>query len=103
MKTPQTVGEQITVTLVVALPDRADEISAQILEGSTLGEAVKCFDLNPENLATKISNKQVGVLGKIVDASYILRANDRIEVYRPLSADPKESRRRKVKAARRPG
>jgi uncharacterized protein len=101
MKTPQTPDEQITVTLVFALPGVAEEMSARILEGSTLGEAIKHFDLKLENLTRKIGDKQIGIFGKIVDASYVLKANDRIEVYRPLIVDPKEARRRKVKTIKR--
>ncbi|MFC2506885.1 MAG: RnfH family protein, partial [Kingella sp. (in: b-proteobacteria)] len=38
----------------------------------------------------------LGIFGKAVKDDYILRENDRIEIYRPLVADPKEARRKRV-------
>lgn len=42
-----------------------------------------------------------GVWGKRVAEDYVLRAGDRVEIYRPLRADPKEARRRRARAATR--
>ena len=33
-----------------------------------------------------------GIFGKIVDESYVLKLNDRIEVYKPAKVDPKHRR-----------
>jgi len=46
----------------------------------------------------------VGVFGIIADARQALRDGDRVEIYRPLAADPKLARRARVRQARkRPG
>lgn len=42
-----------------------------------------------------------GVWGKRVAEDYLLRAGDRVEIYRPLLADPKEARRRRARSAAR--
>jgi putative ubiquitin-RnfH superfamily antitoxin RatB of RatAB toxin-antitoxin module len=39
----------------------------------------------------------VGIFGRIVDLHRAVVAGDRIEIYRPLTADPKEARRRRAR------
>lgn len=36
----------------------------------------------------------LGVFGRTVDGRHVLRAGDRVEIYRPLKIDPREARRR---------
>jgi len=43
----------------------------------------------------------VGIFGALCDRNAVPRDGDRIELYRPLRADPKESRRARVEAGRR--
>jgi putative ubiquitin-RnfH superfamily antitoxin RatB of RatAB toxin-antitoxin module len=42
---------------------------------------------------------RVGVFGRLVDLGRAVAAGDRIEIYRPLTADPKEARRRRARRA----
>jgi hypothetical protein len=44
--------------------------------------------------------KQVGIFSRPVSLDTVLREGDRVEVYRPLKADPRERRRREVEAER---
>ena len=43
-------------------------------------------------------NADVGVFGELCDRAAVPRDGDRIEIYRPLKADPKVSRRERAKA-----
>jgi putative ubiquitin-RnfH superfamily antitoxin RatB of RatAB toxin-antitoxin module len=68
----------------------------RVAPGTTIGQAVEasgvlaCF---PEiNLVTQ----PVGIYGKKKTLETVLRERDRIEIYRPLVADPKDSRRRRA-------
>ncbi|HBM84553.1 MAG TPA: RnfH family protein, partial [Halieaceae bacterium] len=45
-----------------------------------------------------LDDARLGIFGKLVAADQALRAGDRVEIYRPLKADPKEVR--KARAAR---
>ena len=45
-----------------------------------------------------LDNLKLGIFGKAVKNNHILEESDRIEIYRPLVADPKEVRRRKAAA-----
>lgn len=62
----------------------------QLPAGSTLGQALAAVpELDPLRPATLV----VGVWGKLAVPSQVLRDGDRVEVYRPLTVDPKEARR----------
>ncbi|VVM50622.1 RnfH family protein [Pseudomonas fluorescens] len=83
------VDRQVLLTLVVPL---GTSVRAALL-GSTVAEAFPELDL---------ANCPVGIFGKVVaDPEHrSVQAGDRIEIYRPLLADPKEVRRlRAAKAA----
>jgi len=72
----------------------------RVAAGTSVGQAVERPDVRrdfPELDAQP--QPRLGVWGKACDAARILRDNDRIELYRPLQADPKEARRQR--AARR--
>ena len=66
-------------------------ISLQVLAGTTLEQAAR--SALPQ---LDLSQFRVGVFGKLKTLDTVLRAHDRVELYRPLLADPKESRRRRA-------
>ena len=39
---------------------------------------------------------QIGIFGKLTQLDHVMRERDRIEIYRPLIADPKEIRRQRA-------
>lgn len=47
-----------------------------------------------------LDTSKVGIFGKLVQPEQVLQAGDRIEIYRPLKADPKDRRREKVEKER---
>jgi putative ubiquitin-RnfH superfamily antitoxin RatB of RatAB toxin-antitoxin module len=49
-----------------------------------------------EELGIDLANCPVGIYAKKKPLDTVLRENDRIEIYRPLVADPKDSRRRRA-------
>ena len=78
------------VTLISAWPDRVDEQAIELMEGSTLGDALLAFAVDD------LSQADVGIWGKSVPLDTPLKDGDRIERYRPLIADPKEARHRRA-------
>ena len=86
----------ISVEIVYALPEEQWKARLQVRPGTTLEEAVRisgilqCFpDIN-------LGHRKMGVFGKLVGPEHVLKAGDRVEIYRPLTADPKEARRRRA-------
>jgi putative ubiquitin-RnfH superfamily antitoxin RatB of RatAB toxin-antitoxin module len=83
----------LEVEVVHALPRREASARLRLPEGSVVRDALRLSGLLP------LAHGKVGIFGKVVDFGAPLADGDRIEVYRPLAADPKEARRRR--AARR--
>ena len=65
-----------------------------LVEGSTLRDALRASGIDVPGL--DLANCPVGIFGKKKLPETILREGDRVEVYRPLMADPKDARRRRV-------
>jgi putative ubiquitin-RnfH superfamily antitoxin RatB of RatAB toxin-antitoxin module len=92
----------ITVEVVYAAVDRQVLLTVTVPMGATVRDALFKSGLNSEFPELDLASCPVGVFGKMVAEPAIrsVQAGDRIEVYRPLLADPKEVRRlRAAKAA----
>jgi len=68
--------------------------------GSTVGDAVRASGLLNELPQDASGREAFGVYGERVEAQTPLQPGDRVEIYRPLRADPRETRRRR--ATRKP-
>ncbi|AJP49419.1 RnfH [Rugosibacter aromaticivorans] len=90
-------NDKLKIEVVYALPERQEVISLQLPSGSTVQQAVEQSGLltrYPE-IDLTLTNK-LGIFAKLVKPDMLLRDRDRIEIYRPLIADPKEVRKRRA-------
>ena len=88
------------VEVIFALPQRQERVALDLPSGSTALGAVQASGLLDRLPKGKLG--RVGVWGKLVPPDTLLRHGDRVEIYRPLAADPKEVRRdRAARAIRR--
>ena len=92
--------KEITVTVVHALPDMATEIEVRLPEGATIADAIEHSGIRTR-LGADLSAAPVGLFGKRARRDSVLTDGDRIELYRPLAADPKQTRRRRAIHKRR--
>jgi putative ubiquitin-RnfH superfamily antitoxin RatB of RatAB toxin-antitoxin module len=86
-------AESIEVEVVYALPTRQRLLKIRVASGITIREAVRqsgILDIFPE---IDPERAKVGIFGRRVNLEHVLRDGDRIEIYRPLVADPKSVRR----------
>lgn len=75
-----------------AAPGQVDSISLQLPAGSTVADALAASGLLARHgLSTE--GLQAGVWCRVQAAATRLRDRDRVEIYRPLTVDPKEARR----------
>ena len=87
----------IRVSVVIALPGRQDVIDLDLPEGSTVEDALAAAEIArrfPELDTTRI---QVGIWSQPCTRAARLREGDRVEIYRPLTADPKQMRRERAR------
>lgn len=94
-------AERIAVEVAAATPERQVVIELIVPAGTTLAEAVDLADLSGRVPGLEIDENRLGIFGKKRRPDTVLHDGDRAEVYRPLTADPKEVRRQLAELARR--
>ncbi len=92
--------EKIDVEVAYALPDKQAIVTLQVLKGCTAIEAAQQSRITELFEGIDLDNAKLGIFGKQAAPGQILRAGDRVEVYRPLIADPKEVRRARAARAK---
>jgi putative ubiquitin-RnfH superfamily antitoxin RatB of RatAB toxin-antitoxin module len=87
---------RIRVEVLYALPHAQQLVALELSEGATVRAALQASGLL-EGIPVLVRPRlQFGVYGKLVGPERVLRNGDRVEILRPLPADPKEARRRRV-------
>jgi len=87
---------QINVEVVYALRDRQKVAHVQLPEGATVADAIASSGLPEEFPEIDLAKNKLGIWNKLAKADATLRDKDRVEIYRPLIADPKEVRRQRA-------
>ena len=88
--------DAIEVQICYALPDTAFLRTVSLPAGSTVRQAVGQSGVLEQYPLLDLAVNMVGIYGKKKTLDTVLRQHDRVEVYRPLQADPKEARRRRA-------
>ncbi len=96
-------GDLITVEVAFALPDKQKIIEVLVEPGTTAFQAaersgiVKIFpEIDLESARMGIFGQALGTKGLKPPKEHELQPGDRVEIYRPLIADPKEARRKRA-------
>lgn len=89
-------ADSIGVEVAYARPDKQVIIVVTVPSGALLEEAIACSGVLQQFPEIDLGRNKVGIFGKLSHLHAPLRAGDRVEIYRPLMADPKESRRRRA-------
>jgi putative ubiquitin-RnfH superfamily antitoxin RatB of RatAB toxin-antitoxin module len=92
------VATEIEVELVQAWPDHCESRRLRLPDGASVADALKCAEEVGFAAAAQAAPGMLAVFGRLVAPTTRLRDGDRIELLRPLLADPKE--RRRVRAGR---
>ncbi len=87
---------QIKIEIAYALPERYYLKSFRIDEGSTIQTAILQSGILKQFTDIDLRENKVGIFSRPAKLSDILNDGDRIEIYRPLLADPKEIRRKRA-------
>ena len=90
------MNEQINIEVVYALPDEQLLLRKSVPAGTTVADAVQASGVLDKHPEIDLDKSKLGIFGKLTKADAVLRDKDRIEIYRPLIADPKEVRRKRA-------
>ena len=91
------MAEVITVEVVYATREKQRLLTLQVPVGTTAIETIGRSGMGSEFPNLELNAGALGVFSKKVGPDYVMQANDRLEIYRPLIADPKESRRQRAR------
>jgi putative ubiquitin-RnfH superfamily antitoxin RatB of RatAB toxin-antitoxin module len=93
-------AELINVEVAYARPDEQLIIKLEVPPGTTLREAIERSGILEQFGEIDLAEARVGIFGKLKKPDEVLRAGDRVEIYRPLIADPKEVRKQRAAAGK---
>ena len=86
----------IDIEIAYASPQRQILRQLSVAAGATAGQAVELSGMCEDFPEIDLTHNKLGIFGKLVKPETILRDHDRVEIYRPLIADPKEVRRQRA-------
>lgn len=88
--------DSIEVEVVYALPQQQRLLEVRLPAGATVADAIRASGVLALFPEIDLANNKVGIFSKLVKLDDVVRARDRVEIYRPLIADPKEVRRKRA-------
>jgi hypothetical protein len=88
--------DKIMIEVSYALPKKQVIIPILVSKDISVEEAIKLSGILTKFREIDLTINQVGIFGKLTALDNKLRDRDRIEIYRPLIADPKEIRRKRA-------
>ena len=84
------------VEVTYALEKKQTLLELEVSEGTTLEQAVELSGIIDTYPQIDLTKDKTGIFGKIAKLDTILREKDRVEIYRPLIADPKQVRKERA-------
>jgi putative ubiquitin-RnfH superfamily antitoxin RatB of RatAB toxin-antitoxin module len=86
----------IEVEVVYALPFAQDICRLRVPAGMTVAQVIERAGVMARHPEIDLKKDRVAVCGRIVSPDMVLQDRDRVEILRPLNADPNEIRRRRA-------
>jgi len=91
--------DPVNVEIVYALAERQLVLAVKVEPGATVRQAIEASGILREFPEIDLRRHRVGVFGRLRGLDEVAQPGDRIEIYRPLPADPKEMRRRRASSS----
>lgn len=88
--------DKIMIEVAFALPNKQIIIPVLVHKDCTVQEAIQMSGIQEKFTEIDLCKNDVGIFGKLTTLDAKLRERDRVEIYRPLIADPKEIRRQRA-------
>jgi putative ubiquitin-RnfH superfamily antitoxin RatB of RatAB toxin-antitoxin module len=93
----------LRVTVCYALPQRQTLLECRVPPGATVADALRASNIQALHPELDLATCKLGVFGKLAQLQTPLADLDRVELYRPLTVDPKVARQRRVEKIRAAG
>lgn len=95
--------DRIQVEVVYALPDKAFLRKVSVEPGATAEQAIEASGVLLSHPEIDLAKQKIGIFSRTVKLGQALEHGDRVEIYRPLLADPREVRKRRAEKAKAEG
>ena len=92
--------QKINVEIAYALPDKQAIVPVEVSQGATALEAAEQSGIVDRFEGLSLEGAKLGIFGKAVPNTHVMSAGERVEIYRPLQADPKEVRKARAAEAK---
>jgi hypothetical protein len=89
----------IEIEVVYALPRTQTAVTLKVPVGTTVKEAIALSGIAARHPEIDWNAVAVGIYGKRTSVAAALNDHDRVEIYRSLTADPKQARRKRARQA----
>ncbi len=93
----------IAVEIAYATPDKQAIVELNVTQGTTAKQAAIASKINQQFPQIDFDNDPMGIFGNNLGSKglapadeYVMNDGDRVEIYRPLIADPKEARKKRA-------
>jgi len=96
-----TTGALIGVEVSYAEPQRAIVKTFRLDSPASIADVLRLAAADPAFAGVDVLHSAVGIFGRLASSSQPLSHGDRVEIYRPLAADPKSARRARAREAGR--
>jgi putative ubiquitin-RnfH superfamily antitoxin RatB of RatAB toxin-antitoxin module len=90
--------EVMQIEVVYALPEKQVLIACEVPVGTSLAEAIELSGIRDRFDQIEVNPERLGIFSVKAKMEDVLRPGDRVEIYRPLIADPKEARRARAQS-----
>lgn len=90
------------VEVCYATPEKQVIVDVTVKEGCSVAQAIEQSGIQAEFPGMDIDPGAVGIFSRKVALDHVLRDGDRVEIYRPLIADPKEMRKQRAQDGIKP-
>ncbi|MCR6632772.1 MAG: RnfH family protein [Magnetospirillum sp.] len=84
----------MNVRVVYAKPERQVVLTVELPEGATIKDALEKSGILARCPEIDLATQKVGVWGKVAELDAVLEPDARVEIYRPITVDPKTVKRR---------
>lgn len=89
-------SKPIRVDVVYALPGQQEIVTVEVPEGAVVQDAIEQSGLLNKYPEIDLKKNKLGIFAKLSKPDAVLRERDRVEIYRPLIADPKAVRKQRA-------
>lgn len=84
---------KVVIQVIYALPGTQEIVEIELQEGAHVKDAIDASGITLRHPEIDLGTQEIGVWGRPVTLTTLVRDRDRVEIYRALSADPKQARR----------